>query len=301
MRLGYQSCHSFIRRPNVPAALLTPFYEDVLGLPVIRPVGEMVTFWAGEDLCFEIKCDDVIRPAQDDPATAQLLPVLRTHDLEATLRRLAGHQVYPVARSESSAAQRVWVQAPDGRLVGLEERDRASRLAADVEALRRWDAGQVRLDGVGPLPPEVQYLHRIVLRVHDVERVSGFYAGVLGLDRVAEEGGCALHSLGDTVLLEIAPGGEVRDPPGDRAEVADIVITRIHDLDRFLMDMAALGVARCGETIHFETGTRAAYVCDPEGNLFGVQQRTLWGEYPEDLEADRRWRYREPAEAGPDS
>jgi predicted enzyme related to lactoylglutathione lyase len=96
-------------------------------------------------------------------------------------------------------------------------------------------------------------------------------------------------------LLEIAPGGKPRPVPADRTEVANIVMTRVRDLDAFMGDMARVGAPQSGDTIEFFTGSRAAYFADPEGNLLGVQQRTLWGSYPEDLEAERRWHARESA------
>jgi catechol-2,3-dioxygenase len=291
----YQSCHSYIRRPDVPAAVLTPFYQKVLGLPVIRPVGEMVTFWAGEDLCFEIKCDSAGRGEHNDPDQAQTLPIMRSHDLAATERRLARHGVTPTHRSSSPAGHRIWVEGPDGHLFGFEERNVGSELAADREALRRWRAGETRLPGVGELPPDLHYMSRILLHVHDVTAVSEFYNSGFGLDRVVQEGGSMLHSLGDTVLLEIAPGGKPRPVPADRTEVANIVMTRVRDLDAFMGDMARVGAPQSGDTIEFFTGSRAAYFADPEGNLLGVQQRTLWGSYPEDLEAERRWHARESA------
>ena len=285
----YQSCHSYIRRPAVPGIVLTPFYQDVIGLPVIRPVGEMVTFWAGEDLCFEIKCDDIDRGRHNDPAHSQTLPVMRSHDLAATERRLALHGVTPVHRASSQFGERFWIEGPDGHLFGFEERAEDSPLAADREALERWRDGPAQLPGVATLAPDLHYLSRVVLHVRDVPRMSNFYATVFGLDYVDQEGGAALHALGDTVLLEISPGGAVRALPRERSEVANVLMTRVRDLDQFISDMVRDGVPQSGETIHFHTGTRAAYFADPEGNLLGVQQRTLWGNYPEDTEAERRW------------
>lgn len=291
MRPNYQSCHSYIRRPNVPADVLTPFYRDVVGLPIIRPVGEMVTFWAGEDLGFEIKCDDLDRGDHADPSQAQCLPLFRTYDLAATTLRLDGADVsWSTDRTEYGV--RVWAACPDGHLIGFEERSVESPLASDQEAATRWLHAKPRLADLPALPGELQYLNRIVTRVDDVAGVSGFYSDVLDLDLLGYESGSALHSLGDTVILEIAPGGFRRDPPTDRIEVANVLMTRVHDLDDCLTDAVSGGARLCGDVIEFFTGTRAAYLIDPEGNLFGVQQRTLWGDYPEDLESDWRWRTR---------
>ncbi|HEU0103423.1 MAG TPA: VOC family protein [Mycobacteriales bacterium] len=289
MRSDYQSCHSYIRRPDVAAEILTPFYRDVVGLPVIRPVDQMVTFWAGEDLGFEIKCDDVDRGLHDHPETAQCLPVFRTHDLAATLARTAAAGFPASWTVVSQHATTSWVLGPDGHLTGFEQRSPDSPFAADREALRRWELGAFELPEVEPMAPDLHYLSRVVLRVQDVDRLSGFYAGVLGLDRVGAEDGAAVHSLGDTVLLVLAPGGRPRPPVRDRLEVANVVMTRVADLDAVLDASAAEGATRVGEVLEFFTGSRAAYLADPEGNLFGVQQRTLWGSYPEDVESDRRW------------
>ena len=290
MRPEYQSFHSYIRRPDIGAAVLTPFYADVLGLSLIRPMGEMVTFWAGEDICFEIKCDDTDRGTPVDPDTAQLLPVMRSVDLEVTLARLAGHRVEPVAVDTTEHARCAWIRCPDGHLFGFQELAESSPFVADREARHRCASGPSRLRDVDALAADLHYLHRVVMHVVDVEAMSRFYSAAYGLDVLGRQGDRAIHNLGDTVLLEIAPGGRRRPAPTDRVEVADIMMTRVHDIAVFLADMSALGVAQCGETIVFPTGSKVAYLLDPEGNIFGVTERTLWGEYPEDVETERRWK-----------
>ena len=289
MRPEYQSFHSYIRRPAVGAARLTPLYRDVIGLSLIRPMGEMVTFWAGEDLCFEIKCDDTDRADHGDPDTAQLLPVMRSVNLDVTLARLAVHGVEPVRLEATEHARCAWIRCPDGYLFGFQELAESSPFTADREARHRLAGGPNRLRGVDALPADLHYLHRVVMHVVDVEVMSHFYSAAYGLDVLGRQGDRAIHSLGDTVLLEIAPGGRRRPAPDDRIEVADIMMTRVHDIAAFLGVMSSLGVAQCGETIVFPTGSKVAYLVDPEGNLLGVTQRTLWGEYPEDVETERRW------------
>ena len=289
MRENFQGLHSYIRRPGMPAAELVPFYRDVIGLPIIRPVGEMVTFWAGEDYGFEIKCDDQARRLDSDPMSAQCLPVFRSKDLAATERRLSGLGHEPSHRTTSEHGTCSWYACPDGHAIGFEERSENSPFEADQIALARLRAGTSQLPGVGPLPDDLHYLARILVRVHDVDAVSDFYASTIGLDLVGVESGARVHSLGDTALLIIAPGGAPRSAPTDRIEVGNIISNRIHDFDDFLAYLDRNGVALCGAPIEFSTGTRASYLVDPEGNLFGFQQRTLWGNYPEDVESDRRW------------
>jgi catechol 2,3-dioxygenase-like lactoylglutathione lyase family enzyme len=132
----------------------------------------------------------------------------------------------------------------------------------------------------------------VVRHVADVNTVSSFYEQVLGLDVITRENGSVFHNFGDTTVLELAPGGHQTAAPEDRGVLPNSLIVRIHDFDDYVAHLRAHGARFSGEFIHYDTGTKLAYVADPDGNLTGIEDRTLLGNFVEDLEADRRWRAR---------
>jgi hypothetical protein len=105
-------------------AEVRPYYEQVIGLPLVRPwENDLVLLWAGEDHIFEVKTDDNPPRADPDPLTATCVPVFRAHDLAEVEARMArfGHKpvserrarwgrsptaVRTISRSASSSAQR---------------------------------------------------------------------------------------------------------------------------------------------------------------------------------------------------
>ncbi|GAA4680410.1 VOC family protein [Frondihabitans cladoniiphilus] len=290
MRTGYQSFAYWMRRSTgMTAAELTPFYEDVVGLPVIRDLDPAVLFWAGEDLVFEIKCDDEPDVDATDPATATTTPLFRSYDLAATEERLAAAGYPVVGRESGEHSETIWILGPDRLLTGFQSRSETSPWAADAEALARWNRPAVAFDGLPALPPDLQYLHRVRRRAADVEALAAHYRDVVGLDEVGREDGSVLLDLGDTVILEIAPGGSVDEVPEDRTSLPDGFILRMRYWDDFVAGLTASGAVFAGGTAAYSTGTMLAYLADPEGNLVGIEERTQWGDYPEDLEADRRW------------
>ena len=290
MNPHYQSLAYFMRRPTgFTAAELIPFYRDVIGLPVVRDHNPAILFWAGEDLIFEIKCDDHPEASESEPDTSTCLPVFRSHDLPGLRARLSDSGYPPVIQDDDVFFA---ILGPDRLLIGFEARPKDSDRAADREALRRWQNRRTSLKGISQLPDDLHYLSRIVRHVADVPTVSSFYEHALGLDVIVREDGSVLHSLGDTTVLELAPGGPHAEPPESRTVLPNSFIVRIHEFEDYVAHLRIHGAQFSGEFIHYHTGTKLAYVADPDGNLVGIEDRTLWGDYVEDLEADRRWRAR---------
>ncbi|HEU0103459.1 MAG TPA: VOC family protein [Mycobacteriales bacterium] len=296
MRSDVQSSAEFLRLPGVSPDGVTEFYRDVVGLPSMRSYPGIEMLWGGEDAAFELKYETTPDPSDEsDPATAQLIPVLRSYDLAATRERLAAAGHPPVLEQERHGAQTFYVLGPDGLLTGFTFRDPASTLPADVEALRRWTSGARRLPNTPPMAPELQYVCRIVLHASDVARSSAFYRDAYGLDLVAEEAKSRVHTLGDTAVLEIAPGGEQRPVPADRFSVKGTFLLRCHDLDALTRDAFAAGARSVGDEIFYDVGVRIRYLADPDGAVAGFIQRTDAGGGEEDFEANRRWASRASA------
>ncbi len=289
-RPGLQSVAEFMRHPGLSQSGITEFYTSVVGLPVLRSYPSIVMLWAGEDLAFELKYDtEPVSGVEATPDDAQYIPIFRTYDMDLTRERLSQAGYAPVWDHKDAVAHTFYVKGPDGLLTGFQYRNPGSTLAADVEALRRRNLGPVCLEGIDPMPDDLQYMSRIVLRSPDVSRTSRHLDDVFGFDRVAEEGDSAIHALGDTVVLEVAPGGSSRPAPADRNEVSGALLLRVHDLDDLVVDALDAGAVTVGEPIEFEGGVKIRYFALPCGAVVGFVQRGWAGDGVEDREAARRW------------
>jgi hypothetical protein len=81
----------------------------------------------------------------------------------------------------------------------------------------------------------------------------------------------ALLHLGGTCALELAAGGTRRAPPKDRAEVTDVWILRVYDYVGLKAHFAVNEVPTVN-TVEMAGGW-LDYCTDPEGHLFGYQER----------------------------
>ena len=101
--------------------------------------------------------------------------------------------------------------------------------------------------------------------------------------------------LGRGTELVLTPGGRRFEPAADRREVPDVWILRVYDHDGLAARLKALGAHEVNSiTIG---GGVLSYFTDPEGHLFGIQQRT-----PDLLTGDSRARIEdEPAWAAWDA
>lgn len=275
-------------------AELTPYYQQILGLPLVRAwEKDLVLLWAGEDLIFEVKTDDNPARLQPDAASAAMIPVFRVHDMARWQTRMKGFGYQPVSRTRSRFGQTLFYRGPDNLIIGFEERAESSPLPSDARALKNWRAGPFRLDSLPPLPDTLHYLSRAIRHVADVTAMSRFYRDNFGLLHLGAEGGSQLFALGDDSVLEIAPGGVAIPEPRDRSELADTFVLRTHNLDAQRTALPLRGARLKGDMIVKEETTRLQFVADPEGWIVGIEERgKIRTRYIDDVEADRRWRAR---------
>jgi catechol 2,3-dioxygenase-like lactoylglutathione lyase family enzyme len=285
----------FVRRTS-DAAQLGKFYRDALGLPVLRhwdlPDNAGYMLYAGDVAAFEVN-----RGGQapiSDPAQAECTPIFRCRDVDAALAQAisVGGRGVSGERQQGDTVQ--YLCDPLGNLFGLRAANDASTLAPDGDAARRWATGERGLDGLAPLPQAIQNLGAVRLRVEDPASLANFYADMLGLDVVMQPSTnqAALH-LGGMSMLEFVSGGQRRSPPRDRVEVTDVWILRVYD---YVGLKAHLAVNRVHlvNTVDMIGGWLDYYV-DPEGHLFGFQERKSPDpsvpntNLSEDIAARRRW------------
>jgi predicted enzyme related to lactoylglutathione lyase len=173
----------------------------------------------------------------------------------------------------SAPTPTVVVADPEGFKIGLRQAPAAPRLIHDRNADEQWRRGPLTLPNVPGLPPDIQDIAAIVVKVVDPFAMAAFYADLFGFEVIdgPTAAGATLW-LGRTTVLELVAGGRKYAVPSDRDQVPDVWIARIYDYDAF--------AARLGErqvpvvTQRQITGGKLTYAVDPEGHLFGVQQRT---------------------------
>jgi len=273
-------------------AELMPYYQEVVGLPLIRAWEKaLVLLWAGEDQVFEVKADDNPAEIASDLSHAALLPVFRVHDLPRWRARMRRFGYQPVGHRVSRFGETLFYQGPDRLMLGFEQRSPRSPLPSDRRADARWRAGPGTLPGMTPLPDTLHNLGRAIRQVADVRAMTRFYRDRLGLRFLGTESGSSLFALGRDTVLELAPGGVARPEPADRTALSDTMVLRIHDLDAQRAALPRRGVPIKGEMIVKEETTRLVFVADPEGWIVGIEERgRVNPRYIDDVEADRRWR-----------
>ena len=278
----------FVRRTSDVERLAT-FFRDVVGLPVLREIGPSVHFWAGEATVFELAPGGQPNPEYTDRSQAPSVPIFRVHGIRGTIQRLRDAGVRFINEFEREHNHLAYFLDPLGNVTGLQERYRTSDRPEDREAWWRWDAGETRIEGVPPLPPDIQHIGWVVFRSLNVSAQIAFYRDVVGLDvAVSHSDTNALLSLGDGVLLELSPGSSPQPRPVDRSEVTNTPVLRVRDLDSLVADLKANGVHFVNDSFAIPGG-RIAYFVDPENHLMGIQQRDPQSDRIEDREARRRW------------
>lgn len=269
---------------------LGAFYRDVLGLPILRHDHGIPVFWLGGTTVMgmgPLHGDDP-DPQYTDRSEAPVALVMRVANLESTVALLKSRGVRfildPLTVASGSVAY--FVDA-DGNATGIFQASPASLLPEDAEALRRLSAGDISIPGAPPMPAGWQCPGRIVVRCADLAKEVAFYRDVIGLIPRVDQGANVLFSLGATCAFEVASGGAVQPLPADRMDVRNGFVFRVADVEKAAAELAAQGV-RCVNPPFDIGGGRVGYYSDPEGHLFGIQERSPESTRPEDVEVRRR-------------
>lgn len=286
MRPGIYGLGWFIRR-SPDHEHLTAFYHDVVGLPVIRR-GNLTAFWAGETAVLEVSYGGERQPEYRDRADVPTIPVFRVLSLERVVDGLKARGVKFLNEPfEKPHALLAYFLDPSGNVTGIVERRRTSDRPEDIEAFRRWDRGRLSIPGVDPLPPHFQHLGWVILRCQDQQGIVEFYQDAIGLDFVHKTDRSTFLSFGDVERLEIATGSTPQPAPADRMQASNSFLLRVDNVDRQMDEMVKRGAAVVNEPFDIPGG-RLGYLVDPEGHVFGLQQRNADTTRPEDKEAAAR-------------
>lgn len=273
------------------------FFEQLVGLPLIRKTQNADIYWGGEASIFEViyaSGKDVV--PELDPEAATALPIFRVHGLDALLARLAAAGVRVTEPRVAASGRCAYFADTDGYWVGLRERSEDAALPQDSEARRRWQRGETYNPGCRSMPQGFQELGWVVRRVANLERMAQFYRDVLGMVQIGSEGDHLLFDTGDNTIFELAPGGQPCTPPLKRDDASSACLFRVHDLTRIRSALHASGAHFVNERIDLHW-TDLCYFADPEGALVGAKQARHPREYapekfiiPENLETWRRAR-----------
>jgi predicted enzyme related to lactoylglutathione lyase len=263
-QLGIQGLGWIVRRTMKPPPELVPFYIAAWGLRAPRPPGPTgaIMLWAGDVTMFEVST--LTAGASTQSRTDEMSVMMRSDDFPKALSRMRNAGASLVAERAGPPPSALLTD-PEGRLLGLIATDDT----APTESVSRVPS----LPDLPPLPAEIGGIARVVLRVADPQALAAFYQRVLGLPLTApaSENG-ALLSLGRGISLELRPGGHRHDPPANRNEVPDVWILRVTDHDALAERLRSMDVKIINRVEI--TGGILSYAVDPEGHLFGIQQRT---------------------------
>jgi len=281
-------------------ASLGDFYQNILGLPLIRngTMQKIDFLWAGETMVHQLIYEGRA-PSQPmeqaDPASAPLVPVYRANELDRLIDRLRGLGVTLTEMVDGEFGRETHVVDPSGSLVGLRESPRHPKLLHDQVAAFRRQRGEAFNPGCRAMPDGIQELGWLVRRVADLAAMESFYRDVLNVPLIGRAYGRVLLDIGDNTVLELAEGGISAAPPADRGDLSAVFILRVDNIQRFTTVAIERGVHFVHELIKWPRGS-LAYVADPEGNLIGIEERhhpsqyvSNFAPFPEDIEARRRW------------
>ena len=253
------------------AARLAEWYAGVLGLPIVR--GREPTFYLslGDVFILELLADK----GAPGEAPQGLRLVLASLDLAATRARLSERG----ARVLADEAGHVIARDPDGNTV----------------AIRQFGSPRSSfLPGCSPPAKDLSGVCAVQRLCAQPRAVAAFFAELFG--QPDSETGAV--RLGNGISLEFAPGGHAAAPPTAREAARHCFIVRTGD-----HDVAVEAVRRhCQTPVETNLAFNSAvlsYFADPEGQLWGVDERfeparfkTPRRPFAEDMEILRRLRSR---------
>lgn len=126
-----------------------------------------------------------------------------------------------------------------------------------------------------------------VRRSPDPNALRTFYRDVIGLPEL-RAGEISAYWVGETMALELAPGGRPEPPYRDRTEAPCVPVFRVVSMERVVERLKAAGVVFLNEPFE-RPHSVFAYFLDPAGNVTGLAERRRTSPRPEDIEAWRRW------------
>lgn len=238
-------------RSKDPAALAA-FYKDTLQLPVLRSWPDGYMFWAGQYAVVEI--GPLSREAEPQPvadlAQADMLPVYTVHSISG-FKSLQAIETF-----EADYGQVSCFRDPDGNWFGL------------VEVLSAESVEHPKIRDDLSLPQTPFMLNRVLLRSENPDRQRAFYASLFGGDE--DQTGSSIF-IGANSFLDFSTGSPSRTEAKDRDKIQRAFIPRVYGFKAYGLKAEELNAPLINE-MAFKGGW-LNYHLDPEGQLFGFQER----------------------------
>lgn len=264
----------FVRRTVKDQYKLAEFYETNFGMRTVRPPApppqNNKMLWSGDILMFELSAR--VADPDGEARMPDTIPVLRARNFDAVVARLAALGMKPIEQMPGTPRYALF-KDPDGFFIAIAEPPAGSPYPSDQMADGLWTSGALELPGIAKSGPDIQDMASVIVKVADPVAMAAFYADALGLDAFtpATASGAVL-GMGRTTSLTLRPGGVKRSVPKDRNTCPDVWILRTKNLRTSTDRLKAKGVAIVNELKI--NGGALTYAADPEGHLFGLQQRT---------------------------
>ena len=273
-QLGVQGLGWVIRRYTESAESVAGFYAAALQLQSFRPRppgSGAVMMWAGDLTMVELSR---LQPgAGTEARQLEMSLVMRTASCGSALQHLVRSGAAPMSRDHGPTRAATFVD-PFGRLLGVQATDgSADRCGERRDAARPDDVPAARVPGAAPRSAELVDVFGIDVAVADPVAMAEFYRDLFGLAPVGRfsRAGARL-SLGRRAMLRLLPGGRRHAVPADRDQVPDVWALRVYDHAAMSARLEAFKVPVV--TVRRLSGGIITYAVDPEGHLFGFQQRT---------------------------
>ncbi|MBP02886.1 MAG: hypothetical protein CMM25_08770 [Rhodospirillaceae bacterium] len=273
------------------------FYTELLGLPELRrrdnAKARNIMLWAGMYSVIETiwmgKKYHQVNTIED----AEIIPIFRARNIVTAQALLDSHKVIFVSNPDYRD-ETIYFLDPSGFVVGIRPPIPGSDLAPDLEAESLWNKGTITVPNIINHQGNIQDIGWLRMNVENPQILAEFYNKVVGLKVLENNGdnGVTLH-LGGTTTLELKPGGKTRLQPSDRKEVPDVWIFRGYEFSEFNERMIAFNVPIINELTL--GGGKLNYYVDPEGHVFGFQERRKYNREDEkthrieDIAARQDW------------
>ena len=273
------------------------FYTDLLGLPELRrrdnEKARNIMLWSGGYSVIETIWMGQNYHKINTIEDAEIVPIFRVRNMEQTQNLLDTKKVIFVPNPEQGD-ETLYFLDPSGFVIGIRPPIPGSDLTPDMEADSLWNKKTIVIPDIVNLTGNIQDIGWLRMSVKNPHLLAEFYNEVVGLDILEDNGkdGVTLH-LGGTTTLELKPGGKARLPPSDRKEVPDVWIFRGYNFSEFNDRMNRFGVPVINQ-LTLGGGTLNYYL-DPEGHVFGFQERKAYTQQDErthrieDIAARQEW------------
>ncbi len=265
------------------------FYKKILGLPDRRRRDNLesknIMLWAGGYSVLATNWKGKIYPKVNSLEDAEIIPIFRTRNIISIKSVLKQNSIIPIFDNTKKDST-IYFLDPSGFVVGVRPSVEKTNLSSDI-------AADLIPNVKNPLG-YIQDLGWLRMNVSNPQILAEFYNEVVGLDILEnnEQDGASLY-LGAGIMLELRVGGKPRAMRKDRKEVPDVWVLRGYNIDAFHNKMKRYNVPIINE-LTLEGG-KLNYYSDPEGHVFGYQERNEFdpnnefSQRIEDLEARKAW------------